>query len=818
MQHHTLETIYTLLSASNPPKQNIGVEIKKLLPLITQVDPENYSKNYRELMLLIQQIEQEMQQKQLTEKTIVGVGGGFSAGKSRFINSLLGIEVLPEALEPCTAVATYLSASTLEQTHALNLLNHRIRLKPEQLGQLRHFVGDTNTQNDIQLGELLQYVHLGIPQLTWEHIAFLDTPGYSKADAEHHHHSDEQLAINQLSKADYILWLVNAKNGTIRDEDLQFLQKIQPKQPIFVVLTQSDLVNRSDIEPILQSVRQNLKNRNIKTEGLMAWAAPIMKLEGQHLVGDDIHEWLDKINQPVQHHTIKNLDSLIHHVCSKGITESNRLRQEIETLNKIKKKLPSQQDRSQISNIIQLKKQNETITLQLSRNLMLEMAKIAEYLFKDMHQATQYHTLIMRKFDKDYSYSLEWLYHQSNMGIKPVRQELKNLADDLEHDYIQYRYASSLKDSQEAINYMYLSAKKNYQPASDWLFDKTHQGNIETLYNLTELFKIHKINSEDKNKLFNFCYQYIRTNNSDQRIEGFIKYQATNQNDTEVQYNYALIFEENKNIKSTIKYMFLAAKQSYQLAYDWFLTQAIKGNIDAQIRLTELFELGKTNKNDEKAIFNYCYDAIRYKNDQRFFKFVEYQAVNKKLAEAQYLLATCYAFGYGVGIDYERAYQLYISVENNIENALYNRVVFDLKNSYKKHNAVNFIINNQEKHNINQLYKNINTSFFLTPKIIDYHKNNAEFETNYKSIIYIIFGVILTIVSIIKMDLLGTILIYAIVIIFYFSKEQIKVFLENVKQRKEAELVATKQRKEAELAATKQRIEAELAADRKSVV
>ena len=31
MQHHTLETIYTLLSASNSPKQNLGVEIKKFV-------------------------------------------------------------------------------------------------------------------------------------------------------------------------------------------------------------------------------------------------------------------------------------------------------------------------------------------------------------------------------------------------------------------------------------------------------------------------------------------------------------------------------------------------------------------------------------------------------------------------------------------------------------------------------------------------------------------------------------------------------------------------------------------------------------------
>ena len=967
MQHHTLETIYTLLSASNSPKQNLGVEIKKLLPFIAQLDPQNYLEHYQELIILIQQIEQATQLKQLAQKTVIGVGGGFSAGKSRFINSLLGIEALPEALEPCTAVATYLSASHQEQTHALNLLNHHISLKSEQLGQLRHFVGGNSTQNDIQLGELIQYVHLGIPQFTWEHIAFLDTPGYSKADAEHHHHSDEQLAINQLSKADYILWLVNAKNGTIRDEDLQFLQKIQPKQPIFVVLTQSDLMNRGDIEPILQSVRQNLKNRNIAIAGLMAWAAPIMKLQGQRLAGDDIHGWLDKINQPIQHDTTKDLDALIQHVFAKGMNHVVQLQQDIETLTKVKNK-QNPQDQIQVSNIIRHKELDKDIILQSSRSLILKMAKIAEYLLNDMHQAAQYHAFIIIKFDKDYSdsNSLEWLYQKSCIGIESVQRKFRNLTDELGYESIQYKYALSLKDNKDAIHYMFLAAKQNYplaydwlfnqanqknidalfsltelfkinerdkgkqvfwnkldnlfvtkktesqdrnklfnlcyqhirfndndqriedfvkyqatnqndaevqynyalifeeknnilstieymflaarqsyQLAYDWLFDKTHQGNIDALFNLAKLFEIEKIKYQDKNKLFNFCYQYIRANNfdkrieifiknqatikndaeiqyryalileekndilstieymflaakqsyqlsydwlfdkthqgnvdalfyltelfkisriksqdkhklfnicyqyikninHDKRIENFIKYQAIKQNDVDAQYTYALIFEEKNNFLSTIEYMFLAAKQSYQLAYDWLFTQANQGNIDAQIRLTELFELGKTNKNDEKTIFNYCYDAIRYKSDQRFFKFVEQQAIDKQIVEAQYLLATCYAFGYVVGINYVQAYQLYENID--IENSVYNKVVIAYRyTGMQKEKTIKFIRDNKNKHNFNILNRTLLIRSFVKPELLDYNQKNAKFKILYQNILFaLIFIIIIT--------------------------------------------------------------------------
>ncbi|WP_233401031.1 dynamin family protein [Helicobacter pylori] len=40
---------------------------------------------------------------------MVAVGGGFSAGKSSFLNHLLGLNLkLPEAMEVATAIPTYL--------------------------------------------------------------------------------------------------------------------------------------------------------------------------------------------------------------------------------------------------------------------------------------------------------------------------------------------------------------------------------------------------------------------------------------------------------------------------------------------------------------------------------------------------------------------------------------------------------------------------------------------------------------------------------------------------------------------------------------
>ena len=659
MQHHTLETIYTLLSASTTPKQNIRVEIKKLLPLIAQLDPINYFDYYQEIILLIQQIEQKTQQKQIAEKTIIGVGGGFSAGKSRFINSLLAIEALPEALEPCTAVATYLSASQQEQTHALNLLNHHISLKSEQLGQLRHFVGDNSTQNDIQLGELIQYVHLGIPELKWEHIAFLDTPGYSKADAEHHHHSDEKLAINQLSKADYLIWLVNAKNGTIRDEDLQFLQKITPKEPIFVVLTQSDLVNRSDIEPILKSVRKNLKSRNIKIAGLMAWAAPIMKLEGERLAGDDIQQWLNEINQPVQQDAIEKLDTLIQNIFSIGTNQTKQLQIEIETLNTIKNK---QKDATKTNILIQSKELNKKNQIESNCALALEMAKIYEHLFKNLLGASKFHVM---KID----YLLRFLNSSNDDGS--IKYFLKEHT--LGSSSLKWLYTKSLSDV--------TSVKTEF----------------EQLVNRSE----HKI----------------------------------------LQYKYALLLEKQQNIESAIEYMFLSATQNFILAYDWLIYYAEKLNIEAQFKITELFKIGKAK--DASNVFNYCYNAIRYNNDLRFLNFLQSQAISEKNEDAQYLLAICYTFGYGISIDYEKAYKFYCNT--NTGNSIYNKTVIDYFNQgIHNKNVIQFIKKNKTKHNINKLRKILYFRVFIDPILLDYRQKDAEFKLKYFNIIIGFIFIILT--------------------------------------------------------------------------
>ncbi len=257
----------------------------------------------------------------LARKTIVGVGGGFSAGKSRFLNTLLGIALLPESLEPTTAIPTFVTAGESNSIVALNHFNHRVELDGDALQAITHAF---NEHYRSSLGESFGFAHilkllmLHNTSLPWQNLAFLDTPGYSKADTSNNEQADASIALRQLNEADHVLWLLNAKNGSIRQDDLDFLRKLNHPNPIFFVITQADLVGASRIQSILASTQQAIAASGVQSAGLMAWAAPIGSATGEHMGGDDVLAWLQRHESTVQQSNYGNqcaqiLDGYIQH-------------------------------------------------------------------------------------------------------------------------------------------------------------------------------------------------------------------------------------------------------------------------------------------------------------------------------------------------------------------------------------------------------------------------------------------------------------------------------------------------------------------------
>jgi GTP-binding protein EngB required for normal cell division len=275
---------------------------------------------HRKLLALEASLQDLVSFPDLANKSIIGVGGGFSAGKSRFLNTLLGQPLLPEDTTPTTAIPTFLTHGAAPSTVALNTFNHQVPLDAPALAAITHAFRKHYLQTagqEVGFAHVLKLLMLRTPVFSWTNLAFLDTPGYSKADGEGTH-TDERLALQQLAEADHLVWLINAKNGSIREDDVTFLRTLKHPEPVFVVLTQADLIGQSSMDAVMTSTREALGHAGIACAGLMAWAAPLHATQGERVAGEDVLAWLTGLDQTPKFTTKRNdcaqvLDAYIHH-------------------------------------------------------------------------------------------------------------------------------------------------------------------------------------------------------------------------------------------------------------------------------------------------------------------------------------------------------------------------------------------------------------------------------------------------------------------------------------------------------------------------
>jgi hypothetical protein len=237
----------------------------------------------------------------LANRIVVGIGGAFSAGKSRFLNSLSGTDLLPEDLGPCTVIPTYLGHGAT-QAVALSAFGQTVPMDADALAAISHAfsrhhqLGCGTADGLSHLVRLLMVSHEAMP---WKRLVFLDTPGYNPPGRDGEQ-GDAEVARQQLAGADHLVWLVSARNGGLRADDIAFLRAAGPRAPVFFVLTQADLVSRSAIDVLLDAVREAAARAGIPCAGAMAWAAPGGGIGGGycggHCGGDDIRPWLDRID------------------------------------------------------------------------------------------------------------------------------------------------------------------------------------------------------------------------------------------------------------------------------------------------------------------------------------------------------------------------------------------------------------------------------------------------------------------------------------------------------------------------------------------
>jgi len=193
----------------------------------------------------------------------ISVFGEFSSGKTTFINGLIGEAILSVAVDPTTAVPTYIRFA--REFNILVHLNNEKRLKlfEEDPPFYARFVGRQSVLNTLkkqesQIRDFLKewtkegeradevkniIIELPLPWLK-NNIELVDTPGTNAGIDSHKQHTQKVLADTDLA-----IFIMDARQGGGKKTEFNFMNKIQKAvSRSFVVVNKMDLLDEDDDE------------------------------------------------------------------------------------------------------------------------------------------------------------------------------------------------------------------------------------------------------------------------------------------------------------------------------------------------------------------------------------------------------------------------------------------------------------------------------------------------------------------------------------------------------------------------------------------
>lgn len=272
---------------------------ERLLQSLNKIQLQNEVVLYESLVKLSDKLFEQNKMRLLKHKLSVGIGGQFSAGKSKFINSLLGEEILPEDQVPTTSIATYLVKGSDFFVEANTKNDRSVPLDKEAVKALSH-----EFYNKYKLGfsQFINNLVISIPTFPYESIALLDTPGYSKSDSSKKQAmSDNEKALVQLKAVDYLIWLIDVENGVIKNADIEFIESLNIKNPILIVFNKADKLPESKLAEVIKETKSYLGETNIPVYAVIGYSSRERK---EFLGTNALIKFFNEINQK----SIRNQD------------------------------------------------------------------------------------------------------------------------------------------------------------------------------------------------------------------------------------------------------------------------------------------------------------------------------------------------------------------------------------------------------------------------------------------------------------------------------------------------------------------------------
>lgn len=208
-----------------------------------------------------------LQQRFSEQKLTILVAGEMKAGKSTFINSLLGVDILATAHEVCTNVPTKIVYGDKEKiiVHYVRETNGKQKsasiINRDQLAEFSTESANKENKKNVDYIEIQAN-----SALLAEGLAFIDTPGLGAIDPLH-----AIATYRMATQADIIFFLGDARKPLTQSEitSLKDLVKVSNSKQIIHLLTCCDLKNSDDIAS---------SNKKMLDSDFVGYNIPIIKV------------------------------------------------------------------------------------------------------------------------------------------------------------------------------------------------------------------------------------------------------------------------------------------------------------------------------------------------------------------------------------------------------------------------------------------------------------------------------------------------------------------------------------------------------------
>ena len=198
----------------------------------------------------------------------VAVVGEFNAGKSTFVNALLGADVAPTGILPTTASLHWLSWAPDPFARIVTIDG------PDRIVSHTGLKGALQELRDES--RAIREVHIYTPIERLRRIEVLDTPGFNAPDADH-----LAAASRAVREAHVALWILDGTQA-LKDSERRVLARIADVgTPVLVLVNKCDRLDETQAQRVVEHVTDGLREVGLRSMGPVVGFSARLALAGR---------------------------------------------------------------------------------------------------------------------------------------------------------------------------------------------------------------------------------------------------------------------------------------------------------------------------------------------------------------------------------------------------------------------------------------------------------------------------------------------------------------------------------------------------------